>query len=184
MYRVCSVTREGQGLFHKSNSNSGPVSPPTLRSWCLILPSCGFIPLQLHPLPNNCELPLLPAITLHCLISSPATSLVSKSCGSEFWRLIMRFLCPVIISWLSSSMHYLLPSLLAGTTLRSPCHTQPFSHGASDPGTAFLRLLKTPNTSWSNTSWESLPSFCLLTNSQISESSGRQNIYQTPHEQN
>lgn len=31
--------REGQGLFHKSNSNSGPVSPPTLRSWCLILPS-------------------------------------------------------------------------------------------------------------------------------------------------
>lgn len=71
----------------------------------LIVPSWGFIPLQLHPLPKNCELPSLPAITLHCLICSPAKSLVSKSCGSEFWRLIMHFLCPVIISWLSSSMH-------------------------------------------------------------------------------
>lgn len=105
LYRVCSVTGEGQGLFHESKrelrSSCRNLPAPSAAS-ARYSPAGGFIPLQLHPLPYNCELPLLPAITLHCLICSRAKSLVSKSCGSEFWRLFTHFLCPVTISCLSS----------------------------------------------------------------------------------
>lgn len=104
LYRVCSVTGEGQGLFHETNSElrSSCRILPTLCRECPVLPAEAFIPLQLHPLPYNCELPLLPAITLHCLICNPAKSLVSKACGSELWSLFTQLLCPVMISCLSS----------------------------------------------------------------------------------
>ena len=101
MYRVRPVSWEEQGLFPQTNCE--------LRSSCRDLAprhcsrAGGFAPLQSHPLPGNCELPLLPAITLHCLICNPAKSLVSRTRGIELWRLITHFLCPAMILCLASS---------------------------------------------------------------------------------
>lgn len=72
-----------QGLFchwgrARTPCSSRGVPQPSTAS-AQYSPAGRFIPLPLHPLPRNQELPLLPAITLHCLACSPAKSLVSKS---------------------------------------------------------------------------------------------------------